>query len=199
MNILYNLEKHRIIKFYKEFTSDDFDNLQKSFDLNKFLGSWQQVLTTLSTSLFTTGPDLSNVQAQYTLKENGLVNVFNSAINNKLECETINGESGALDDDIPCCRYVQFDNRDDITRGNYWITYINHDFSVIIVVAPIILLGINISNNFGCYVLVKNRDNFWKNKHEVNNVFTYLKSKGFTNFWNEPIFSSSSIDKKCSN
>ena len=67
MNILYNLEKHRIIKFYKEFTSDDFDNLQKSFDLNKFLGSWQQVLTTLSTSLFTTGPDLSNVQAQYTL------------------------------------------------------------------------------------------------------------------------------------
>ena len=191
------LGDQRKIELYKEFTREDFDTLQKKFNLNNFLGTWKQVFTSRSTGLLGTGTALTNVQATYTLKENGLVNVFNSSLKTDLTCNTISGESGALNDQIPCCRYVQFDNIVQ-AKGDYWLTYINDDFSVIVVVAPIIVLGLQLSNNFGFYALTKDRDQFWNNKTEIDKLLAYLKSKGFDKFWNEPVPSGTSITKDCS-
>lgn len=190
------LGDERKIELYKQFTGEEFQSLQNRFNLNSFLGTWQQVFTSRSTAFLGTGTALTNVQATYTLKENGLVNVFNSALSTDLTCDTITGESGALNNQIPCCRYVKFDNRVE-AKGDYWLTYINDDFSVIVVVAPIIVLGFQLSNNFGFYALTKDRDSFWNNQTEINKLLAYLKSKGFDKFWNEPVPSGTSINKNC--
>ena len=190
------LGDERKIELYKQFTGEEFQSLQNRFNLNSFLGTWQLVFTSRSTALLGTGTALTNVQATYTLKENGLVNVFNSALSTDLTCDTITGESGALNNQIPCCRYVKFDNRVE-AKGDYWLTYINDDFSVIVVVAPIIVLGLQLSNNFGFYALTKDRDSFWNNQTEINKLLAYLKSKGFDKFWNEPVPSGTSINKNC--
>jgi hypothetical protein len=68
---------------------------------------------------------------------------------------------------------------------------ISPSFNTIIVGAPLILpiIPININDNFGVYVLTKNRDEFWKSHKETTDAFNTLKKYGFTKFFNKPISS----------
>ena len=191
-NKIEDFNNDRTIKLYKDFTGEDFEPLQKKFDINSFLGKWEQVVTSRSTGVLGTGISLTNVSAIYGLTEEGNVSVFNSAYDQELKFRSIFGESRARSENIPCCRTVAFD-RIPVNEGNYWITYINDDFSVIVVTAPVILLGVNIVSNFGFYALTKDRDSFWSNKEEVNKLYSYLEKKGFTTYINEPIVSGTSF------
>jgi lipocalin len=187
---LKKIENDIIIKYYKNFVGEkELNSLVKQFDINKFCDKWQQVLTSRTTGLFGTGITFSSVQATYSLNDNGTIDVLNEAYNTNFENIKIKGISEARDNEIPTCRTVKFSTVP--LEGNYWIIYISPSFNTIIVAAPLItpIVPIDISNNFGVYVLTKNRDEFWNSTTETNEVFNTLKKYGFTNFWNEPISS----------
>jgi lipocalin len=182
-----------VVNYYKKFVGESqLTYLLNTFKIDKFVGRWEQVFTSRSTGLFGTGIDNSSVNAIYSLKNDGTIGVLNSSYNEKLEKKFIEGSSRSRDSLIPTCRTVSFDSASDIQfEGDYWILDISPTFQTIIVVAPIITPGIpiEISDNFGVYVLTKNRDKFWKNKQEIDRVFTVLNKYGFNQFWNEPIVS----------
>jgi len=190
MSFLGELQNKIIINYYKNFVGEkEVDVLVNQFDVNKFCGKWQQVLTSRTTGLFGTGITFSSVQATYSLNSDGTIRVLNEAYDSNFKNININGMSSARDDAIPTCRTVNFGSVP--IEGDYWIIYISPSFNTIIVGAPLILpiIPINISNNFGVYVLTKNRDDFWKSEIETEAVFNTLKKYGFTNFFNEPISS----------
>lgn len=181
-----------IVNYYKNFIGEPrLRYLLDKFQIDKFIGKWEQVFTSRSTSLLGTGINYSSVNAIYTLNYDGTVGVLNSAYNEKLEKIFIEGNSRARDNSIPTCRTVKFDSISIPIEGDYWIIDISETFQTIIVCAPIItpFIPIEISSNFGVYVLTKNREKFWKNKNEIDNVLNILNKYGFTKYWNEPIVS----------
>ena len=186
-----------VVDYYKKFVGkQQLTYLLDKFKIDQFVGRWEQVFTSRSTGLLGTGIDNSSVNAIYSLNNDGTIGVLNSSYNEKLEKKFIEGTSRARDNSVPTCRTVSFDSASTIPfEGDYWIIDISETFQTVIVVAPIITpyIPIEIINNFGVYVLTKNRDEFWKNKAEVNRVFTVLNKYGFNQFWNEPIVSGVSI------
>jgi len=190
MEFLGKIQNKVIIDYYINFVGKkEVDTLVKQFDVNKFCGKWQQVLTSRTTGLFGTGITFSSVQATYSLNSDGTIKVINEAYDTDFKSININGISSARDNKIPTCRTVKFGSIP--FEGDYWIIYISPSFDTIIVGAPFILpiIPININNNFGVYVLTKNRDEFWKSEKETTLVFDTLKKYGFTNFLNQPISS----------
>jgi len=190
-----------VLNYYKKFIGErQLAYLLNKFKIDKFIGKWEQVFTSRSTILLGTGIDYSSVNATYSLNSDATIHVLNSAYDEKLEKKVIKGSSRARNNSVPTCRTVKFDSASIPFEGDYWILDISETFQTIIVVAPIITpyIPIEITDNFGMYVLTKNRDAFWKNKHEVDNVFKVLNKYGFTKFWNEPIVSGTSfpIDSK---
>jgi len=186
-----------VVNYYKQFVGEpQLTYLLDKFKIDQFVGRWEQVFTSRSTGLFGTGIDFSSVNAIYSLNNDGTIGVLNSSYNEKLEKKFIEGTSRSRDNFIPTCRTVSFGSASAINfEGDYWILDISPTSQTIIVVAPIIipLIPIKITDNFGVYVLTKNRDEFWKNKEEVDRVFTVLNKYGFNKFWNEPIVSGVSI------
>ena len=186
-----------VVDYYKKFIGvQQLSYLLNKFTIDQFVGRWEQVFTSRSTELLGTGLDNSSVSATYSLNNDGTIGVLNSSFNGKFEKKFIEGTSRARDKTIPTCRTVKFDSAAAIPfEGDYWILDISETFQTVIVVAPIITpyIPIEITNNFGVYVLTKNRDEFWKNKNEVDRVFTVLNKYGFKQFWNEPIVSGVSI------
>jgi lipocalin len=181
-----------IVNYYKKFVGEtQLAYLLNKFKIDKFIGRWEQVFTSRSTGVLGTGIDYSSVNATYSLNNDATVHVLNSAYDEKLEKKVIEGTSRARNNSLPTCRTVKFDSATIPFEGDYWILDISETFQTIIVVAPIITpyIPIKITDNFGMYVLTKNRDSFWKNKNEVDNVFKVLNKYGFTKFWNEPIVS----------
>jgi len=182
-----------VVDYYKKFIGEQqLSYLLNKFKIDQFVGRWEQVFTSRSTEFLGTGLDNSSVSATYSLNNDGTIGVFNSSFNGKFEKIFIEGTSRARDNTIPTCRTVKFASSEAIPfEGDYWILDISETFQTVIVVAPIITpyIPIEIANNFGVYVLTKNRDKFWKNKNEVNRVFTVLNKYGFNKFWNEPIVS----------
>lgn len=186
-----------VVNYYKQFVGEpQLTYLLDTFKISKFVGRWEQVFTSRSTGLFGTGIDNSSVNAIYSLNNDGTIGVLNSSYNEKLEKKFIEGTSRARDNSVPTCRTVSFDSASAIPfEGDYWIIDISPTFQTIIVGAPVITpyIPIEIIDNFGVYVLTKNRDEFWKNQEEVDRVFTVLNKYGFNKFWNEPIVSGVSI------
>jgi lipocalin len=182
-----------VVNYYKKFIGEQqLTYLLKIFKIDQFVGRWEQVLTSRSTELLGTGLDNSSVRATYSLNNDGTIGVLNSSYNGKFKKMFIEGTSRARDNTIPTCRTVKFDSESAIPfEGDYWILDISETFQTIIVVAPIITpyIPIEIIDNFGVYVLTKNRYEFWKNKNEVDRVFTVLNKYGFNKFWNEPVVS----------
>lgn len=185
-----------ILNYYKKFVGEQqLTYLLDKFKIDRFLGRWEQVFTSRSTGLLGTGIDYSSVNAIYSLNNDGTVHLLNSAYDEQLEKKIIEGSSRARDNSVPTCRTVKFDSASVPFEGDYWILDISETFQSIIVVAPIITpyIPIDVTNNFGMYVLTKNRDRFWKNRDEVDHVLTILNKYGFTKFWNEPIVSGTSF------
>ena len=186
-----------MLEYYTKFVGkEEVESLVKRFELSKFLGTWQQVLTSRTTALFGTGITYSSVEANYTLKPFEKIGVENKAYDTDFKLTTINGISEARIPEVPTCRIVKFDTVH--FPGDYWIIYISPDFTTIIVAAPLILpiVPISISDNFGVYVLAKNREEFWKSERETKAVFDALKKYGFTNIINKPISSGKTYEFK---
>lgn len=165
-------------------------DLVSRFRVNKFVGRWEQVLTSISTGLLGSGILYSSVNATYSLQSDGNIKVVNAAYDQNFEKTCIEGSSRSRSVLVPTCRTVTFNNS--MFEGNYWIIYISQDFTTFIVSAPIIVGSIDISSNFGMYVLTKDREKFW-NSSEPQNVFNALKKYGFTQFWNFPVNSGKSF------
>jgi len=185
-----------VVKKYTKFVGEkEVKRLTKLFKPEKFVGNWKQVLCSPSTRLFGSGPKFSSVEATYKLKKNGLVSVTNDAYDGEFNRVSISGVSRARKDEVPTCRTVEFNLRKN--EGDYWILYATPSFETIIVVAPIILKIFNcplvITNNFGFYVLTKDRKKFWKTEEQTHVVGT-LKKYGFTQLWNGPIATGETYD-----
>jgi lipocalin len=190
------LEDQIVVQYYKNFVGEkEVESLTKRFNVNEFCSKWDQVLTSRTTGLFGTGITYSSVTANYSLNSDGTVKVVNTAYDTTFQPTAIEGKSRARDPNIPTCRTVNFPSVSPTFEGDYWIIYISPTFETIIVGAPLILPGIPIelSNNFGVYVLAKNRDEFWSSNEETTLVFDTLKKYGFTQFWNEAIYSGKSF------
>ena len=195
-----NEEKYdeAVIEKFKEFVgTKEFKKLNKRFNTKKFAGTWKQALSSPSTSFIGSGPNFSSVQATYTLKNSGLVGVKNEAYDNGLNKVSITGESRARDQDVPICRTVKFNNLFKI-EGDYWLIFATPSFNTVIVAAPIIVKVFNIpfvvANNFGFYVLTRNKRNFWKDPKEYQPTLDALEQYGFNKLWNKPIVTGDSFE-----
>jgi len=176
---------------YKSFVgADELAVLQKRFSVRKFVGRWEQVMTSLSTQFMGTGPTFSSVNAIYKLAADGRIRLTNSAFNAQLQQIYIQGVSDERDG-LATCRTVQFDNLPFV--GDYWIIYANQRCDTIIVSAPLIVLGQCVTENLGVYVLTKDRDAFWCDKALVCEIQEQLEKYGFSSFYNRAIFSGESM------
>ena len=188
-----------VVEKFKEFVgTKEFKKLNKRFNTKKFAGRWYQVCCSPSTGLFGSGgPNFSSVQATYTLKNSGLVGVKNEAYNIQLDKVSATGTSRARDDDVPMCRTVKFNNLFKI-EGDYWLIFATPSFNTVIVSAPLIVKVFNfpfvIANNFGVYVLTRNKRKFWDDPEEYQPTLDALKHYGFTNLLNRPIVTASSFE-----
>ena len=188
-----------VVKRFKEFVGiKEFKKLNKRFNTEKFAGKWNQVLCSPSTGLFGSGgPNFSSVRATYTLKKKGLVGVKNQAYDTELNKVSATGTSRARDEDVPMCRTVKFTNLFDI-EGDYWLIYATPSFNTVIVSAPLIVKVFNfplvVANNFGVYVLTRNKKKFWNDSEEYQPTLDALKKYGFSNFINRAIVTGSSFE-----
>lgn len=148
-----------------------------------YLGLWEQMATSRSTKLLGTGIDYTNVTANYSIREDGNINVYNDGYNNNGEKTYINGYSYITGND-ETKRKVHFDNVP--TDGNYWIIklgpIINKQYQYAIVCGPITSY---IGTRFSLYVLARNRK-LYKEKYETK-VKKWCKDNGFNLYWNEYI------------
>jgi lipocalin len=188
-----------VVEKFKEFVgTKEFKKLNKRFNTKKFARKWYQVCCSPSTGLFGSGgPNFSSVQATYTLKNSGLVGVKNEAYNIQLDKVSATGTSRARDDDVPMCRTVKFNNLFKI-EGDYWLIFATPSFNTVIVSAPLIVKVFNfpfvIANNFGVYVLTRNKRKFWDDPEEYQPTLDALKHYGFTNLLNKPVVTASSFE-----
>ena len=180
-----------VVNKYKKFVGKkELKKLNSVFTSKKFAGNWKQVMCSPSTSVLGSGPNYSSVQATYKLKKNGLVSVRNDAYDNDFNRVSITGTSRARDENVPTCRTVKFNNLFDI-EGDYWLIYATPSFKTVIVAAPIILKLFNkplvVANNFGFYVLTRNKNKFWSSPQEYQCIFDVLEKYGFDKPWNKPV------------
>ena len=180
-----------VVKKYEKYVGKkELSKLVGAFDSKKFAGNWKQVMCSPSTSVLGSGPNFSSVQATYKLKKNGEIAVKNDAYDNNFYRVSITGTSGARDTSVPTCRTVKFNNLFDI-EGDYWLIYATPSFKTVIVAAPIILKLFNkplvVANNFGFYVLTRNKNKFWSSPREYKNTLRALEKYGFNKPWNKPV------------
>ena len=155
----------------------------------QLVGTWRQVLTSRSTTLFGTGLPYTSVQATYTSNDDGSISVLNEAYDATFKKVSIKGTSEAFDENVPTFRTVKFCNNNQ--KGNYWIAYATPSGKTFIVAASIILRfrdkPLVVTNTFAHYVLTKDREEFWNSDEERKLTFKALKKYGFTRFYNAPI------------
>jgi lipocalin len=190
-----------VVEKYKEFIGKKkLIKLLDKFSPKKFAGRWQQVMCSPSTSVLGSGKDFTSVQATYKLKKDGVVSVRNDAYDNDFKRVSIKGTSKAIDENIPTCRKVEFNNFFRI-KGHYWLMDATPTFNTILVAAPVIVKVINtpivVSNNFGVYVLTRDIEKFWSSPEEHQYIFNALKEYGFDKFWNKPLATAKTFDLNC--
>lgn len=183
---LKNNRDKKIFDNYMNFVGkEEVLRIMSKYDKKIFSGRWEQVLTSLSTNMLGSGVFYSSVNSSYTMMKDGSVRVLNRAINSLFQEVELEGISIARNELVPICRSVLFENC--YFEGNYWIIYIADDKNTLVICAPLFLFGtIDLSNNFGLYVLTRNRQKFW-NSEEPQRVFEILGKYGFNRFWNSPI------------
>jgi lipocalin len=187
-----------VVKKYEKYVGKkELSKLVGAFDSKKFSGNWKQVMCSPSTSVLGSGPNFSSVEATYKLKKDGVVGVKNDAYDNDFYRVSITGASRARDEEVPTCRTVEFNNLFNI-EGDYWLIYATPSFKTVIVAAPIMVKLFNrpfvITNNFGFYVLTRDRKHFWSSLGEHKNTFHALEKYGFNKPWNKPVATAETFD-----
>lgn len=183
-----------VVEKYKKFVGDkELKILLDRFSIDKYVGTWKQVMTSSSTRFVGGGLNYSSVKAVYKLRKDGLLSVKNSAYDGNFNKVGVTGESRARDEEYPVCRTVNFDilNINLNFEGDYWICWISSSLNTALVVAPIILNVFNkpvvVSENFGFYLLTRDISKFWNSPKEYEAAFKVLEKYGFNNGFKKPI------------
>jgi lipocalin len=183
-----------VVKKYKKFVGKkELKSLLNRFSIEKYVGSWKQVMASSSTRLVGGGLNYSSVKAIYKIRKDGLLSVKNSAYDGDFNKVGVTGESRARDEKVPTCRTVNFDilNINVDIEGDYWICWISSSFNTVLVVAPIILKLFNtpivVSENFGFYLLTRDIPKFWNSSEEYESAFNVLEKYGFKSGFKKPI------------
>lgn len=215
-------ENARVLAWYQQFVQstksrrrvkhrDSNLNPVARFTLKDFLGTWYQVATSRSTSLFNSGTGITNVQATYgidlnatapgleepspalgAVQKNPVVTVVNTGTGPNGQVFTVKGTSVARDMDVLTCRTVTFPTTNPYgppkPPGNYWIVYITEDRNTIIIGAPLIVEDCIVHANFGLYILTKKaRETYWADGRLVQEINDVCRKYGYTKCWNEPV------------
>lgn len=192
-------DKAVVNKYEKYVGENELNKLVSTFDPEKFAGNWKQVMSSASTRVLGSGPNFSSVEATYKLKKNGEIAVKNDAYDNDFYRVSITGKSRARDENVPTCRTVKFNNLFNI-EGDYWLIYATPSFKTVIVAAPIMVKLFNtplvITNNFGFYVLTRNKNKFWSSPREYKNTLRALEKYGFNKPWNKPVATAETFEIK---
>jgi lipocalin len=192
-------DKAVVNKYEKYVGENELKKLVSTFDPEKFAGNWKQVMSSASTRVLGSGPNFSSVEATYKLKKNGEIAVKNDAYDNDFYRVSITGTSRARDENVPTCRTVKFNNLFNI-EGDYWLIYATPSFKTVIVAAPIMVKLFNtplvITNNFGFYVLTRNKNKFWSSPREYKNTLRALEKYGFNKPWNKPVATAETFEIK---
>lgn len=192
-------DKAVVNKYEKYVGENELKKLVSTFDPENFAGNWKQVMSSASTRVLGSGPNFSSVEATYKLKKNGEIAVKNDAYDNDFYRVSITGTSKARDENVPTCRTVKFNNLFNI-EGDYWLIYATPSFKTVIVAAPIMVKIFNtplvITNNFGFYVLTRNKNKFWSSPREYKNTLRALEKYGFNKPWNKPVATAETFEIK---
>lgn len=156
---------------------------EKSIILNSYLGKWNQVATSRSTSLFGTGPGYRNVSALYNITNGTLLSVYNSGYNQKKEFTSISGYS-YTEGESQTKRKLHFDTVP--VDGNYWIVKLgpikNNEYQYAIISGAI---RNYFGTRFSLYVLARNIKEYQLYYEEQ--VKLWCKKNLFIFYWNEYI------------
>jgi len=161
---------------------------EPSLNVTSFIGKWNQVATSRSTTLFGTGPKYKNVTAYYNTSYNKelnqtVISVFNCGISPKNIHKNISGYSYV---NSPCLtkRKLHFDGVK--VDGNYWIIklgpIINNKYEYVVISGP---LSSFFGTRFSLYVLARNVEKY--KKIYENEVRNWCKDQKFIFFWNKYI------------
>lgn len=161
---------------------------ESEFDLDKYIGSWYQVATSESTSLFGTGPKFTGVSAFYdkiiSLPNTTNISIFNFGFDSNRRPTSIQGFSYSDTNENPAKRKVKFDNV--FFEGSYWIVRlgpeVNDYYQYAVISGPI---SSYFGTRFSLYVLARDRDKYSQfYKQEVKD---WCYENGFIFPWNKYI------------
>ena len=156
--------------------------VEKTVNINKYIGKWYQVATSRSTKLFGTGIDFSNLTATYHIQDKypNNITVLNEGYNNKNQFVNISGYSYCINNNLPSKRKLHFDKVP--VDGNYWIVKLEESekqYEYAIIAGPISTF---FGTRFSLYILARDRFDY-ENQYEKN-VIQWCKDNGFSNWWN---------------
>ena len=181
-----------VLKIYKKSVGEkELKVLLSRFSLEKYVGTWKQVMASPSTRIVGGGLNNSSVRAIYKLRKDGLLSVQNSAYDGEFRKVGITGKSRSRVASFPTCRTVNFDiiNLNFRIEGDYWIYWISKSRNTVLVVAPLIIKFFNtpvvISENFGFYLLTRDIREFWNS--EYDDAFKVLDKYGFKSGYKRPV------------
>jgi lipocalin len=183
-----------VLKIYKNSVGEEeLKVLLSRFSVERYVGTWRQVMASPSTRLVGGGLNYSSVRAVYKLRKDGLLSVQNSAYDGDFRKVGITGKSGVRIASVPTCRTVNFNilNVNVSVEGDYWIFWISKSKNTALVVAPLILRFFNtpvvVSKNFGFYLLTRDIQEFWSSKEEHESAFEVLDKYGFNSGYKKPV------------
>lgn len=190
----------QVIESYKKFLgAEKLKTVTDRFKSSNFkFGdvSWNQVMTTRTTTISGTGLGATSVEALYEpiVGKDGEFTVNNFGLGENFKPIGVQGTTAPRSKDIPTCRTVTFSSLK--ITADYWILYVSEDLQTVIVGSPLFIPGTSVlvAPNFGIYVITrKTREDFWGIKENVDEILNFTNSLGFTNFFNKPLPSGKSL------
>ena len=157
----------------------------KNITLEYYTGRWYQTATSRSTAFLGTGPNYTDVTADYYCIEdclNNNITVYNQGFNDEGVYTNISGYSYVEEGEEAGKRKLKFYSLP--FEGNYWIAKLgplmDEPYQYSIVTAPISKF---FGTRFALYVLARNITDYIDNYEEE--VKEWCQDNGFTYNWNE--------------
>ena len=159
--------------------------VEKNINLDFYTGRWYQAATSRSTALLGTGPNYTDVTADYNCIDDckyNNISVYNQGYDENGEFKDISGYSFVEDGEESGKRKLRFYNLP--VEGNYWIAklgpVIDEQYQYSIVSGPI---NKYFGSRFSLYVLSRNITDYIENYEKE--VKYWCQKNGFTYHWNE--------------
>lgn len=159
--------------------------VEKNINLDFYIGRWYQAATSRSTALLGTGPNYTDVTADYNCIDDckyNNISVYNQGYDENGVFKDISGYSFVEDGEESGKRKLRFYNLP--VEGNYWIAklgpIIDEQYQYSIVSGPI---NKYFGSRFSLYVLSRNITNYLENYEKE--VKIWCQENGFTYHWNE--------------